>query len=338
MTTNPHPSNSCAGAYPDWLEINLLPECNGRCPWCVEKDGWQPKDKVSWDELVRAAIATGRKNFSLLGGEPTMHPDLRYIVALLRLSGGNPWVTTNGSLLSSAWVQKNLNGVWGVNISVHHYDLDENRMMTGISLSESVLREAVEALHEIEASVRFNCNCVKGYIDTRRKAGKYIRWAKGMGADEVRFAELMDADDLFVDLNKVFGEQEGRTTDDPFCGGCSHHVVIDNMPVNIRQVCGFHTKHRPAPVNPGSRSNPILYPDGVLYHGWQKKENNAMCSPSRASVHAEIDDAAQRAIKQEQDRVRQSLQDLGLDEGTIAKVLGGEVRNPAAEPRHRRVS
>jgi len=210
---------------------------------------------------------------------------------------------------------KNLRGVEGVNISVHHYDLERNREITGLYLIESVLQGSIMELNEMGASVRMNCNCIRGYIDNAFKIQKYIRWARNMYASKVRFAELKHASGGFVDLA---GTLDGRygTNYDPFREGCSNDAVIEGMPVNFRQMCGMQTSSRPCPENPEIIPHPVLYYNGKLYDGWQQKRETDMTAKELIAIledvkanKVSVTEAAliiDRAERGEQDRVRRS--------------------------------
>jgi len=271
----PHPNNFCSNGFPDWLEVNLTPNCNAKCAWCVEKKGWHPSYQASWKEIADAALATGRQNIILLGGEPTLHPDIGNIIHRLRAGDRRPWVTTNGSKLTPKWIQDNMAGVWGVNISVHHYNLAKNLDITGILLREEVLRSSITTLLSMRAIVRMNCNCIKGHIDSVDELRQYIQWSKSLGATKVRFAELKHSDDSFVDLPSILDHKYG-VNDNPFEDGCSSDAVIDGLPVNFRQMCGMQTRLRPCPIRPDIKTHPVLYYNGKLYNGWQQKKETDM--------------------------------------------------------------
>jgi len=161
----PNANNSCGGKYQDWLEVLLLPECNANCSWCVEKNGFHPRTRVTPTELVGKALQADKTNILLLGGEPTLHPHLQEIINRLKTHGKNVFITTNGSLLSTEFVQSFLRGINGVNISIHHFLSSKNMEITGLELDLDVLSQAVAELHGNGAKVRLNCNCIKGYID-----------------------------------------------------------------------------------------------------------------------------------------------------------------------------
>ncbi len=268
MTSIPNPANFCGGAFPDWLEVNLTDKCNARCSWCIERKGWHPSHHATWKEMADAAIATGRRNIILLGGEPLLYRDLACLVERLTRAGRDVWITTNGSLLTADFVNQRLTCVRGVNISIHHHDLLCNKTITGVKLNFHALRRAVAALQLRHAAVRLNCNCIAGQVDSANRIREYVKFASQLGVDKVRFAELKDNIGGFVDLAAILDHKYGLN-DNPFADGCNSDAVIDGMPVNFRQMCGLQTTRRPSPDDPQQVVKKVLYYDGKLYDGWQ---------------------------------------------------------------------
>ena len=267
--TNPHQDNFCGGNYQDWLEVMLLPECNGKCEWCIEKTGWHPKEKAPWTEIVKAAEATGRKNIILLGGEPTIYPALGSVINYLHhVAKCKVYTTTNGFRLNREYVHDSLRFLTGINISIHSYNLDLNYEITGIKLKTDQLKEAIQILKSSGCKVRFNCNLIKGHIDSQLTILDYIDFARYMDADSVRFAELKNDEDNFVDLHKIWGDKYGLN-DDPYLKGCNKNVEIDGMHVNFRQMCGLQTPLRPQHPMLKEYPKQVLYYDGKIYDGWQ---------------------------------------------------------------------
>lgn len=265
----PHKRNFCGGNFQDWLEVNLTDKCNGRCSWCIEKDGYHPKKHVNWRVMVRQALNSGKTNIILLGGEPTLYGDISRVIRALRMAFRKVWITTNGGIMSPAYVMDTLVGVTGVNVSVHDSDLIRNKTVTGVSISD--LEGTIVALHKIGATVRLNCNCILGHIDSAKAIGQYVAFAKSVGADKVRFAELKQDKERFVDLAEVMDYQYGLN-DNPFVDGCNNDAVIDGIPVSFRQMCGFQTPKRPTPkLSKGfaGYEKQVLYYDGRFYNGWQ---------------------------------------------------------------------
>jgi pyruvate-formate lyase-activating enzyme len=284
----PNPKNFCGGNFQDWLEVNLTNECNGKCSWCIEKNGFHPKEHVSWQVLANAAIKTQKKNIILLGGEPTSYKNLKEIINYLKSYDRNVYITTNGSKLSPKFISENLIGLCGINISIHDCDLANNKKITGIQLDENTLKYSIHQLHAYEISVRLNCNCITGHIDRESGICNYINWARDvLGADCVRFAELKNDKNNFVNLAKIFNYSY-ELNDDPFTKGCNQNVFINDFPVNFRQMCGLQTPLRVKPINLIQLEKQVLYYDGIIYNGWQTKESTVVKKENTAKKSENI--------------------------------------------------
>lgn len=81
-----------------WITINR--NCNLRCKWCyAEGRNFDIKQSISLS-LVQKVISIskdlGVKEVCITGGEPTIHPDFIEITRMIKNSGLNPSVVTNG--------------------------------------------------------------------------------------------------------------------------------------------------------------------------------------------------------------------------------------------------
>ena len=285
--TKPNSKNFCGGGFQNWLEVMLEPRCNGKCSFCIEKDGFRPEKRIPWKDLADAILNTNKSPLQFLGGEPCLYPHLYDITKYLKEAGKNIYITTNGSRFMDSSFSKSLRHVDGVNISIHHSDLLINKEITGINLKKNMLELAVSDLHIWGAKVRFNCNCINDYVDSKEACYKFIDFAKAMGADGVRFAELKN-DGRFVDLAKIFDHQYSLN-DEPFTLGCHQDAVINDMPVNFRQMCGMQTDKRPKIINPEQILKQVMYYDGKIYNGWQKERNVSMKKNDKDSVKKILD-------------------------------------------------
>jgi sulfatase maturation enzyme AslB (radical SAM superfamily) len=263
----PHEKNACAGFYDDWLEVHLLPECNGKCEWCVEKTGFHPTEKAEWEEIVQVALDSRRKNIILLGGEPTLHKNIGDIINRLHHFGRNVYMTTNGSQLSHQGVEVRFKNLTGVNISIHHYDLLLNKAITGIKLDFHVLYGAVRHFQAHGCSVRLNCNVIDDMIDNIDEIIHYLVFAEYLGVNSIRFAELKDKDDKFISLAKIFAKAHGLN-EDPYKLGCHQETYLRGMKISFRQLCGLHCKQRPIPNKLDQTIKEVLYYDAKMYPGW----------------------------------------------------------------------
>ena len=278
----PNKGNFCGGNYQDWVEVMLTSKCNGSCEWCVDKNGFHPKQEVPYHVLTDVLKHLGKKNVILLGGEPSMYKHLEQLVRQLYNNGHSVYITTNGSRMTKL---SNIPNFTGVNISIHHYDLSRNSKITGINLGYPQLKANISRLYWYgTAKTRLNCTLIKGQIDSVTEITKYIEFAKKLGVASVRFAELKH-DDKFVDLYKLYGTKYGLTSD-PFKCGCSTDAIINGMPVSFRQMCGIQTKFRTFPKDPETVGNKksVLYYDGNVYDGWQTKQIKENKMPKKLTV------------------------------------------------------
>lgn len=79
----------------------LTESCNRKCPYCFAKDYMESteNDFLSWEDLIYVTDlleSSGERKVSLLGGEPTIHPDFIDFVRYLNERGFRINVFTNG--------------------------------------------------------------------------------------------------------------------------------------------------------------------------------------------------------------------------------------------------
>lgn len=278
----PHPDNSCGGGYRDWLDVMLLPECNGSCSWCVEQDGYHPEKRAGVGELINRIYQLGRRNVVLLGGEPFLYQNLLILVQELFQKNFNVYITTNGSRINTPIFKQVIPYIKGMNFSIHHYDLDKNWAITGITLDTFKLFTTIQFLKKMNTEVRFNCNLTKGNIDSSKELEKYVIFSKMMGADSVKFSELCHVDpNEFVSASDIDPRltESLRLTEDPFIHGCSNKILIHscNQTVQFKQSCGIVQRdipNRPNHKNVSCHIKPVLYYDGHVYSGWKDKNWN----------------------------------------------------------------
>jgi len=267
----PNPKNFCGGNYNDWVEVMLTPKCNGKCAWCVDKNGFHPKEEVDWKTLADTIIALNKRNIILLGGEPTLYRKLPELVSYLSSHNRDVYITTNGSHMT--FIGNNISKLAGLNVSIHHYDLYRNKDITGILVNFNLLERVIKYFKEDKnIHTRLNCTLINGEIDSVHEINEYIEFAKSVRATSVRFAELKH-DSKFVNLYELFGNAYGFSNN-PFVNGCSTDAVLNGMPVSFRQMCGLQTSFRPLPTDLEAFGNKksVVYYNGVVYDGWQTKD------------------------------------------------------------------
>lgn len=142
-----------------------------------------------------------------------------------------------------------------------------------IHLDFTALKQAIKVLKAQNCTVRINCNLVKGYIDSRRAVGKMVAQAEFLHADELRFAELQNSPDEFVDAYAIF---EGLP-EDPYSEGCEVDVFARQkqrnpyaMKVRLKLTCGRVNPLRKPVLSTPERTGKtrVLYPNGRITSGW----------------------------------------------------------------------
>ena len=88
---------------PSWFI--RLGGCDVGCVWCDVKESWDPEahPRQSVEELVAAAVESGRKTVVVTGGEPAMH-NLAPLTDALRAAGLTAHIETSGAHpLTGTW-------------------------------------------------------------------------------------------------------------------------------------------------------------------------------------------------------------------------------------------
>lgn len=105
-----------------WLTVNRL--CNMRCPWCyannVEDSLQNDMDFDSAKKLVQVLSDYGVEHITIIGGEPTLYPNLIALIRFITKKGIRVTLVTNGLLLSDFSICEELKkvGVETISISV----------------------------------------------------------------------------------------------------------------------------------------------------------------------------------------------------------------------------
>jgi hypothetical protein len=90
-----------AGALVPHATLEVNHECNLDCDGCYKdkSSGWKPLAQLEGE----LEVALGRRrlqSLTLAGGEPTLHPELPAVIALVARRGVDPMLLTNGTLLT----------------------------------------------------------------------------------------------------------------------------------------------------------------------------------------------------------------------------------------------
>jgi len=227
MNCHGNPKNSCMGAYGNTLDIKITDECNGKCRFCIETGGKKSKSKPV-EDLIKAVEVVNPSSVLILGGEPTMYPDLVKLLKNIQQKDRKIFLTTNGSSLYNFALMGVLGEFLdGINISLHHYDLDINYKVTGIDLEYMEIQEAIKILHKGKTQVRINSLLLKGYLDNFDDCWDMADFAGELKADWIRFSEVQQCPSMYVDARTIFDD----LTDNPFVDGCEQEVDFMDLAI-----------------------------------------------------------------------------------------------------------
>lgn len=132
-----------ASAFFPMAHVNTGPACNLRCTYCNVRGGEDMRlfDREYVEHMIDVAAGEtlalgegGRPTLDLIGGEPTVHPDLPRLVARGR-AAGFPFVTicTNGiSLLQPKRLDRLIDaGLTGIRYSLHDHRAEVSGALAG---------------------------------------------------------------------------------------------------------------------------------------------------------------------------------------------------------------
>ena len=160
-----------------------------------------------------------------------------------------------------------------INISIHHYTEEENRLVFKNSkYTFDNIRSAIKVFNKHKIPVRINANLVKGVLDTREKVIDMIYFARFLGASSIRFTEMQNCEDLWVDSSNLFTE----LPQDPYVDGCEKAVYeIDGFRATVKMTCGFVNSLKERPNDPTRKqtARKVIYPDGEILDGWYNIRN-----------------------------------------------------------------
>lgn len=267
-------NNPCMGVYGKCLDVKITNICNGNCNFCIEKDGLKTEN-VSVDKLIESTNKLkDYKKVLILGGEPLLYPYLyEYLEGIKEKD--EIYITTNGSLLTESIIYNIASYLTAINISIHHYDEDKNSQIIKTRVDFNQIQKSIKVLKSYGVGVRINTNLIKGGIDTQEKAIMMILFAKLLGSDTIRFAELQNlqnCSELFVDASNIFNDIHKN----PFTDGCEQELnIVDGIKVYLRLTCGIVNplKEKPLNTNRKGSETKVMYTNSKVYNGWVGSDN-----------------------------------------------------------------
>lgn len=189
--------------------INITERCNNRCVWCYAKNSLHERTAIipflKIVKMLRNLKKIGVKRCCLIGGEPTLHPDIIKIFTTGEKIGITISVISNGRLFSDINFCKKFikNGLkeGQIALSMHASSLKDSEKLTRSKKYFSEFSQGLNNLISLGIVPKVNITISKL---TAKKIPTMMLWLKKQGLNEVAFnfaapaVSVNSFDDSFV--------------------------------------------------------------------------------------------------------------------------------------------
>ena len=201
--------------------VDITHRCNMHCSNCYIPNRSIPDMDV--DRLIDCIKRFPKRvEIRLLGGEPTLHPQLPEIVARIRETGHRPTMMTNGLKLSDPAFAKTLYdaGLKSVNISMNGADDDSLYLVTDQMKCAEKKMQALRNCHSLNMLINTNTIIMRGVND--QVPGRLLKIMQDLSCNAVmrfrnvgqlgRHALTHEKNYKFDELIDLVGKQVGKTS------------------------------------------------------------------------------------------------------------------------------
>ena len=210
LVLKPSKKSICGNSY-NLLNIKLLNGCNGKCEFCIAA-GTPFKKSTDAQKFIDTANSMTRfSNVDVLGGEPTLYPDLVEVLKGIRPYKKRIGIISNGSNLKI--IKECIPYLDTVTLSIHSFDYSKNS--TGIVINEQELKDLNKNKEktEIIAAVVVTNKTVSNLKEIKF----YAKKAKKLGFSAIKLMELVTSNENmdFIDLQDLlvnFGIHQKNAT------------------------------------------------------------------------------------------------------------------------------
>lgn len=155
-----------------WLTTNYT--CNCKCDWCYAQKMLAKHRNMDYQyakQIVDYLKSNGIKTITLIGGEPTIYPNITELIYYIKSKGINVRLATNGKRLSDkTFAQELVNaGIDGINISIKGTTEDEYYCST----HRTGLKNMIEGYHNL-TDLGFNPSI--SYVVTTNDINRFNRF------------------------------------------------------------------------------------------------------------------------------------------------------------------
>jgi radical SAM protein with 4Fe4S-binding SPASM domain len=133
------------------MEIECSLRCNFNCPYCYVPKADTLRDELTIDEIrdvIAQAQEMGARKIIILGGEPTLYPDLATIIDYIRSRGLEVELFTNGTGIDDELAAFFFDNQVRVVLKMNTFDPDLQDRLSGKKGAHVVIHSALEALRK----------------------------------------------------------------------------------------------------------------------------------------------------------------------------------------------
>ncbi len=210
LILKPSKNSICGNSY-NLLNIKLLNSCNGKCEFCIAAGTPFRKSTDAQKFIDTANSMTKFSKVDVLGGEPTLYPNLVEVLKGIRPYKNDIGIISNGSNLKI--IKECIPYLDTVTLSIHSFDYSKNS--TGIYINETELKDLNRnnGNAEIIAAVVVTNKTVSNLKEIK----EYAKKAKKLGFSAIKLMELVTSNENvdFIDLQDLlikFGIHQKNAT------------------------------------------------------------------------------------------------------------------------------
>lgn len=206
----PSPYSICGNSY-NLLNIKLLNGCNGKCEFCIAAGTPFKKSADAQRFIDTANSMTKFSKVDVLGGEPTLYPNLVKVLKGIRPYKKDIGIISNGSNLKI--IKECIPYLDTVTLSIHSFDYSKNS--TGICINEKELKNLNK--NKGKAEVIAAVVVTNKTVSNLKEIKSYARKAKKLGFSAIKLMELVTSNENvnFIDLQDLlvkFGIHQKNAT------------------------------------------------------------------------------------------------------------------------------
>ena len=203
--------NICGNSY-NLLNIKLLNGCNGKCEFCIAAGTPVKKSTDAQKFIDTANSMTKFSNVDVLGGEPTLYPDLVEVLKGIRPYKKRIGIISNGSNLKI--IKECIPYLDTVTLSIHSFDYSKNS--TGIVINEQEL-EYLQNKNKEKTEIIAAVVVTNKTVSNLKEIKSYAKKAKKLGFSAIKLMELVTSNENmdFIDLQDLlvnFGIHQKNAT------------------------------------------------------------------------------------------------------------------------------